>query len=301
MVLGLVVLIIHCTYITDTAQGQKATNAEEVLAKMLATYENAQSYEDVGEMRLLQNAKTILSEPRGSKQFKIMVSFQIHFEKPQLFRFDWRNGLTKTSRESVIWSDGQEHYIWAPDRVTADDRFNLERKKGFDYLIDRVVKPSNGTILPIPGLLIPTLRRYSFADVARHLSEVKIIKEAFVDGEMCYVVSAKASNDPWVFWIGKSSFLLRKMKRGRYSEMISMRGILAGVLSGVILLSSIKAQTNLNSAKVILSEMLNTYRSTSTYQDVGILRLTPQDSLASRSVESLFPRNRRARNDLSAS
>jgi len=212
MVLGLVVLIIHCTYITDTAQGQKATNAEEVLAKMLATYENAQSYEDVGEMRLLQNAKTILSEPRGSKQFKIMVSFQIHFEKPQLFRFDWRNGLTKTSRESVIWSDGQEHYIWAPDRVTPDDRFNLERKKGFDYLIDRVVKPSNGTILPIPGLLIPTLRRYSFADVARHLSEVKIIKEAFVDGEMCYVVSAKASNDPWVFWIGKSSFLLRKMR-----------------------------------------------------------------------------------------
>ncbi len=83
--------------------------------------------------------------------------------------------------------------------------------------------------------------------------------------------------------------------------MISMRGILAGVLSGVILLSPIKAQTNLNSAKVILSEMLNTYRSTSTYQDVGILRLTPQDSLASRSVESLFPRNRRARNDLSAS
>ncbi len=81
--------------------------------------------------------------------------------------------------------------------------------------------------------------------------------------------------------------------------MISMRGILAGVLSSVILLSPIKAQTNLNSAKVILSEMLNTYRSTSTYQDVGILRLTPQDSLASRSVESLFPRNRRARNDLS--
>ncbi len=203
-------LMICCVWAGRSAHSQTAKNAPEVFAKMLATYEHAGSYEDNGEMRVLPNAKSILDD--NTRRAKPLVLFRTFFEKPQLFRFDWLNRLTKTSRESAIWSDGQEHCIWALDRVTPDDRFNFERKRDFDFLVDRAVKPSNGTILTIPGLLIPTLRPYTFADVIRDLSEAKIIKEQFVDGEMCYVISAKASNDPWVFWIGKRSFLLRKMR-----------------------------------------------------------------------------------------
>src|SRR5262249_4737119 len=77
------------------------------------------------------------------------------------------------------------------------------------------VKSSNGTVLSIPALLLSmrtTLQPYTFADTIKNLSEPEIVKEQMFDGEICYVISAKAVPDPWLFWIGKTTLLLRKMR-----------------------------------------------------------------------------------------
>jgi len=102
--------------------------------------------------------------------------------------------------------------MWTAGRSLGKDRFALERRPEFDSLIDETIKPSRGTVLTIPGLLIRSLEPYTFADDIKNLSEPRIIKEQLVDGEMCYVISGKASNDPWLFWVGKKTSLLRKMR-----------------------------------------------------------------------------------------
>ena len=132
--------------------------------------------------------------------------------RPKMFRFDWHSSSTNTPRNSAIWFDGEQGYIWTADRFLGKDRFVQERRPEFDSLIDETINPSRGTVLTIPGLLMKSLRPYTFADDIKNLSEPRIIKEQLVDGEMCYVISGKASNDPWLFWVGKKSSLLRKMR-----------------------------------------------------------------------------------------
>ncbi len=210
---SIAVIIVCCACIPSGMYGQpQSKNARTVLTKMLAAYEHAETYQDSGEFRVFPRSRSDLDDRGRPQNSRLAVSFRTFFMRPKMFRFDWLNSSTKTSRYSAIWFDGEQGYIWAADKVLGEDRFVLDRKSGFDFLIDNAINRSRGTVLTIPGLLMRSLRPYTFADDIKNLSEARIIKEQLVDGEMCYVISGKASNDPWLFWVGKKSSLLRKMR-----------------------------------------------------------------------------------------
>lgn len=210
---SIITLIVYCACAVSAVPGQTASkNARTVLTEMLATYERFETYQDRGEFRVFPGSRSVLDDRGHQKNSRFAVSFRTFFMRPKMFRFDWLNSSTKTSRDSAIWFDGEQGYIWAADKVLGEDRFVFDRKSRFDTLINDTIKPSRGTVLTIPGLLIKSLEPYTFADDIKNLSELRMIKEQLVDGEMCYVISGKASNNPWLFWVGKRTSLLRKMR-----------------------------------------------------------------------------------------
>lgn len=206
-------IIVYSACITSAVSAQDdPKDARTILTEMLAKYEQAVSYQDIGTLRVFPRGRSLLDDRRSSEKDRLRVSFKTFFLRPRMFRFEWQNSLTKTSRDSVIWLDGEQAYSWAADKVLGEDRFVFEQKRNFDSLIDDAIKPSGGMVLMVPGLLMTTLRPYTFADVVKDIFEPKIIKEQLVDSEMCYVIMGEVSNVPWVLWVGKKTFLLRKMR-----------------------------------------------------------------------------------------
>jgi hypothetical protein len=206
-------IIVCCACMASAVTARDdSKDARTILTEMLAKYEQAVSYQDVGTLRVFPRGRSLLDDRRRSQNDRLRVSFKTLFLRPRMFRFEWQNSSTKTSRDSVIWLDGEQSYSWAADNVVGEDRFVLERKRNFDSLIDDAIKPSGGMVLTIPGLLMATLRPYTFGDVVKDILEPKIIKEQLVDSEMCYVITGKVLNVPWLLWVGKKTFLLRKVR-----------------------------------------------------------------------------------------
>jgi Predicted periplasmic protein (DUF2092) len=198
----------------STAAQQGSENAQTVLRNMLAKYESMSSYEDSGVLRVVPNASDVLDRlrpaPRESTVSQPLISFKTYFARSKRFRFEWKNSTS--SRYSLIWFDEKNAYSWAAHTVLKRDRFLLERKADLDLLIQETIRPSAGMVFTVPSLLMKDLAPYTFGDMISSLKDLSVVKEETIDGERCYLIKGKVSNVPWLLWIGKRSYLLRKTR-----------------------------------------------------------------------------------------
>lgn len=63
-----------------------------------------------------------------------------------------------------------------------------------------------------PSLLMKDVSPFSFGDMISIMDRASLIREEQIDGEPCHVIKGDISGVPWVLWVGKESYLLRKTR-----------------------------------------------------------------------------------------
>lgn len=207
-----------------------APDSRIILKRMIVRYASAMSYQDSGEVRVLSEPPDVaisLGAPLQQVSFQneqvsfqndLLVSFKTYYSSPRMFRFEWRSFLRPTSREAVVWTDGETAFSWMPTSCLKDcDGFTLSSGANLRPYLDEATKSAAGANFFVPSLLVKDATYSPFSDMLSSATQLSVVSEQQIDGETCYVIKAKISGVPWMLWIGKDSSLLRKT-RTRYSE-----------------------------------------------------------------------------------
>jgi len=191
--------------------------AETILQRMTETYAGFSSYQDSGVVRRVPSDLPIanFSEPSlqtVAMQAEELVSFRTYYSRRNKLRFEWMNSKQKVSRQSVLWFDGRRAYLWKPAEPDSGS-FEFTSHRDFGLQLDDAISPSLGSAFFIPTLLVKgSATSHGFPDILSTATHVSIAREELIDGELCYVVKAELLDVPWLLWIGKKSFLLRKTR-----------------------------------------------------------------------------------------
>lgn len=203
----------------NAVYGQSAKpNPQVILRRAVVRYASMSSYQDSGTVRILSGDLALSGRPSPplfqsvSANDETLVYFKTYFRRPRMFRFEWRNSLLRVPRNSVIWSDRKQAYRWASDGTLGKAGFLLENGPDLSSYIESAVESSSGAVFLVPSLLMKDVSPYTFADVLSNMTELSLLTEEQVDGEMCFVIKGNTSTAPWVLWVGKKSHLLRKTR-----------------------------------------------------------------------------------------
>jgi outer membrane lipoprotein-sorting protein len=178
------------------AQPQTKPDAKQILDNMSKVYSRFASYQDEG---ILITTK---DEATGGTIEK--MPFKTFFKRPNLFRFEWTDyGITKLGRTKMIWSNGKEAFTyWEPD--------NYEKEESLSLAIAGATGISSGTVNTVFDLLS---QDETYGSRLKRLVNVSLLGEVEFEGVSCYHIKANEGDEPWELWIGKSDFLLRKVRR----------------------------------------------------------------------------------------
>lgn len=230
---AVVIGILVCS--NNIAQGRTTTsNPQIILRRMIAQYASASSYQDSGTVRVLpgdlaltRSVNSPLFQSVSLKKDDTLVSFKTYFARPRMFRFEWRNSFLRASRESVIWSDGKQAYSWLPDAIPGKGGFLLEKEADLNSCIDNAIGSSSGAAFFVPSLLLRDVNNFPFGDMVNNMTGLSLLREEQLDGEACHVIKGNISGVPWVLWVGKKTYLLRKTRTlysgGSFHETVGKR------------------------------------------------------------------------------
>lgn len=203
--------------LSTAAYPQTKPTAREIINGMVAQYKTLSSYQDAGDVVVAQAEPKIArlgnisfqSPPRAGET---IVSYRTYFVRPKLFRFDWNPSGTH-SRDASIWSDGKKIYEWMPAFGTRETNFTLTTSKHLDMTIMDAARSSAGAVYPLISMFITGANVVtSLADTLDMATELALLKEEPVDGEMCYVIKANLGGAPWTLWIAKQRKLIRRTR-----------------------------------------------------------------------------------------
>lgn len=177
-------------------QPQTKPDAKEILDKMFKTYSQFASYQDEGTLITTRDHAT------GGTIEK--MPFKTFFKRPNLFRFEWTDyGITKLGRTKMIWSNGKEAFTyWEPD--------NYEKEESLSMAVAGATGITSLTVNTIFDLLLPDEMGGS---IFKRLVNVSLAGEDEFEGVSCYRIKATGGDEPYELWIGKTDFLLRKLRR----------------------------------------------------------------------------------------
>ena len=201
--------------LSTVAYPQTKPTARQIINGMLAQYKTLSSYQDAGDVVVSQTEPKIarlrnLSFQNPPRAGETLVSFRTYFARPKLFRFDWKSSRAQ-SRDASIWSDGKKIYEWSAE--LGEDSFTLTTSKHLDITLMDAARTSAGAVYPLISLFIKEANAVtSFADILDMATELALVKEEAVEGEMCYVVNANLSGAPWTLWIAKQRKIIRKTR-----------------------------------------------------------------------------------------
>jgi len=206
--------------ITATAHNQKAPpNPRAILSESGIRYSRASSYQDSGVVKVYpadpMHPGELSSYPFRKVLFQdtTLVTFRTYFLRHHLkFRFEWESPYVPSSRTAVVWSDGGKIYQWVPDRISDKDRFILDNKAALKWAVDEALGSSGGAVFFIPSLLFKDVGYFSFADMMSVMTDLSLGNEEKVDGDTCYVIKGRMSGTPWMIWVSKESYLVRKTR-----------------------------------------------------------------------------------------
>ena len=127
-----------------------------------------------------------------------------------MFRFEWKRTALEESRSAVIWYDGKLAYSWMPGSDEKESGFYLTNDSDLSFTIDEALVPSSGAAFLVPSLLMKDMPRYTFRDMVDSMTGFRPLREEQFEGEACYVIKGEIDDAPWVLWVGKDNYLLRK-------------------------------------------------------------------------------------------
>jgi len=111
--------------------------------------------------------------------------------------------------------NGTRAYLWVP---VSSDRASFELTSYKELWLPVVHANSStlGAIFFVPTLLIgePAISEFpsTFAQIVSSATNASVIANETIDGEVCHVIRADLSGAPWLLWVGRESFLLRKTR-----------------------------------------------------------------------------------------
>jgi outer membrane lipoprotein-sorting protein len=206
-----------------------------ILKEMVAGYARFSSYQDTGIVQTLPGESLLAVGPtlphftNVSAGNNTLVSFKTYYVRPRKFRFEWKSSLMPASREAVVWSDGKKDYSWIPDGSSKNASFTLYAGANLRFYVNEAQGLSSGAIFFVPSLLMKDLDYVPFGELISSMTDLSLVKDEQIGGEMCHVVSGKIGGTPWVLWVGKNSHLLRKTRTlytsGSFHEMLEKRRV----------------------------------------------------------------------------
>jgi outer membrane lipoprotein-sorting protein len=174
---------------TLSATLQTALTPRQILARMADVYASCTSYRDEGKV----------VSPYEE------ISFVTFFERPSLFRFEYRRSGPRADRY-VIWrtAPGDAHSWW-----TIRDSSN----QSMSMAIATATGVSAASSHNIPRLLMPDeVTGFSFA--LDNWVDGTEVQEESVNGRICYKLSGHyplSPTTPVTLWVDKETFLVRKI------------------------------------------------------------------------------------------
>lgn len=165
--------------------------AKEIFDRVVQTYGECDTYRDTGIM-----TRTFLA---GENVQEEAQTFSTAFERPYRFRFECR----EAENRYIVYADAATVRAWW------DAREGIQPMSSLDEAIARAVGPSNGASHTIPRLLLPErIRGRSLAE----LLSLERLSDAMLEDVPCYrVTGADRSGAPYVVWIDRASFLVRRI------------------------------------------------------------------------------------------
>ncbi|HEY3037226.1 MAG TPA: hypothetical protein VGJ66_00735 [Pyrinomonadaceae bacterium] len=185
-------------------QQNRGMSAEDVLKRTAAVYANAGSYQDRGEIFMVQDGGSD-SRPEA------LLRFETYFARPQLFRLEWehqeRGG--RSNEKDVLWSDG-EQTRWRSER-------GIKQVKDLVTGLVGATGVSRGAAHTVPSLLVDM--GHSFRTSG--LSGLALLRREDFEGTDCYVIRgyirehpvAAMREKPVDLWIASGSYLIRKVAK----------------------------------------------------------------------------------------
>jgi len=193
--LALVVAILSLA-LPVIAQSQAKPDAKQILDNMFKAYSRFSSYQDEGML------VTTRDEATGGSIEK--MPFKTFYKSPDLFRFEWTDyAITKLGRTKMIWSNGKEAFsYWEPD--------NYKKEKSLSMAVAGATGISSRTVNTIYDLVI---QEEFNSSPLMHMVNVSLVGEDEFEGVRCYRIKGTHGDEPLELWVGKTDFLLRKLRR----------------------------------------------------------------------------------------
>ena len=136
------------------------------------------------------------------------VTYKFYYQRPNRLRFEWVVDQSKVTRPSVVWSDGKNAFSWRTDYSDNDDIFIWDKESSLDWAIDEETRGSMSVADILYNALTGSTKFYSF----NKMKQTRIVRVESVAGRNCFVILGYISDDPWVLWIDKKSFVLRRYR-----------------------------------------------------------------------------------------
>jgi outer membrane lipoprotein-sorting protein len=175
------------------------------MRRIAQSYAGCSSYQDTGVV------ETTFDETTSGRIEK--KPFKTYFQRPTLFRFEWIDySPYKDGRLNIVWSNGKEAFTyWQPDRY--------EKEESLSMGIAGATGISSGAAHTLSRLLMEDIMSgFALTD----LTDLSIVGSEQFEGEWCYRISGKhPSGSLYELWIGKSDYLVRKLRRRSKFENFS--------------------------------------------------------------------------------
>lgn len=172
---------------------------------MAQSYASCSSYQDTGVV------ETTYDETTSGRIEK--KPFKTYFQRPALFRFEWIDySPYKNGRVNIVWSNGKDTFTyWEPDRYEKDESLVMG--------IAGATGVSSGAAHTLSRLLMEEIMSgFALTD----LTDLSIVGSEQFEGELCYRINGKhPSGSVFELWIGKSDYLVRKLRTRSKFESFS--------------------------------------------------------------------------------
>jgi hypothetical protein len=183
-----------------SGQTQGPPPPQIIIKQMAERYATASTYQDTGVVETVVEGAL----PRRSSD----VSFKTYFTRPRKLRFEWAEiSPTSLPGRSVIWSDGVKahaYHNYDPGKVETEEDLSMA--------VAGATGVSLGSAYTVPELLLKGTGGFSLTELAR----LTLKGQERFEGEECYVLEGyHPSGEAWQLWVGKTGFLLRKLRTRR--------------------------------------------------------------------------------------
>jgi hypothetical protein len=171
--------------------------AKSILKRMARTYTSAKSYADSGVVHTYHNG---VRDPAS-------LSFRTHYLRPDHLKFEMTQNIGSpyfAERYTVMWYNGNRTYYWEreyPQIVTRHDVTST---------IAQFTGTSGRSAHNIPSLL---QKNFGWQEYLYDIASPSVLGEEVFEHVDCYRVQGAGHGERrFELWIGKSDYLIRKIK-----------------------------------------------------------------------------------------